>query len=113
MGINQFLQKIIKLNPTVDFSCIIERMSKQNNDDDLPVSFYHGSFLDITNIAILNDIAKRSCWWLGSDIVSFARQALNGIFIRTDIGQAHYVLQNLLTISKQPMLIDRFSPINY
>ena len=105
MAIYSFVEKLRKLNPEVDFSNIIERIYIMR--DEFPINFYHGSYFDLTNIAILRDIVdERSCppWLITREIQSFASQALTGIFFHTDVGHAEHGLQEM-SQKEQPQMI--------
>ena len=105
MGIFAFFEKLEKLNPKVDFSPIIERINIMRGE--LPVNFHHGSYFDLTNIAILRDIVdERSCppWLRKREIQSFAARALTGVFFHTDVGHAVHGLQEM-SQKEQPQRI--------
>jgi len=109
LGISAFIDKIARLNPLVDFSDIIERINTMR--EEFALNFYHGSYFDITNIAILREIIdERSCplWLRKEEIQSLAAQALMGIFFHTDIGHAKHGLQKLAK-TEHPQRISFYS----
>jgi hypothetical protein len=90
------IDKLIKLNPKVDFSKLIDKTNAMHGE--LPVNFYHGSYFDLTNIAILRDIVDEQSypsWLKNQEVQSFALQALTGIFFHTDVGHAERGLNEM------------------
>jgi hypothetical protein len=95
-GIVTLIDKLIKLNPRVDFLNLINRINSLHGE--LPVNFYHGSYFDVTNIAILKDILDGRTYpkWLQNKEIQFlAMQALSGVFLHTDVGHAKQGLQEM------------------
>ena len=91
MSISSFINKIEKLNLEIDLQDIKKRI--YSLDEKFSVSFYHGSYFDLTNIAILRDIIdEQSCpQWLKKcgEIQKFAIQSLSGLFLHTDVVHAY------------------------
>jgi hypothetical protein len=114
MSVSAFVEKLQKLNPAIDFSDIEKRIDLCGKCGlDLPVNVYHGSYFDLTNIAILQDIInERSCApWLRSnrEVQSLATQALTGIFFHTDVGHAKDGLKEMAQ-GEQPKRIHYAEP---
>jgi len=109
MSVSTFFEKLKILNPTADFTDIEKRVYLFGKYGfDLPVNIYHGSYFDLTNVAILRDIVnKRSCApWIRNnhEVQSFASQALTGVFFHTDVGHASDELEAMAK-SEQPKRI--------
>ncbi|MCL2063223.1 MAG: hypothetical protein FWG98_02485 [Candidatus Cloacimonetes bacterium] len=101
MSISSFINKIEKLNLEIDLQEIKKRI--YSLDEKFPVNFYHGSYFDLTNIAILRDIIdERTCpqWLKCDEIQKFAIQSLSGLFFHTDVGHA---FDGLLKLSQEKL----------